>query len=246
MPMVGGRITYETLVDLPVYQQPKNGGLGGKLWQECMDDARLMVSVMCSETRRGQVRREMISALKDSAVDRDLEGCDLLELVYAFIIQKKRVEALCLQQEKEKEGGKGMGGRQAKLWPNTGAWNVVSKGIESFLRSVLTSDGGTREGVGLGRTMGRGRGRENTRGRSVKGVLSPAMIADLRERSDEPEGGAQNLNKAGALLSKQGSLLEKKEHVGACGDCCCCAGGDGGYEKDECEGPEMPCGWYCD
>uniref|UniRef100_A0A0G4G7A7 Uncharacterized protein n=1 Tax=Chromera velia CCMP2878 TaxID=1169474 RepID=A0A0G4G7A7_9ALVE len=109
---ISGRIAYETLVDLPVYRQPKNGGLGGKLWQECMDDARLMVSVMCSETRRGQVRREMISALRDSAVDGDLEGCDLLELVYAFIIQKKRVEALCLQQEKEGEGGKGMGGRQ--------------------------------------------------------------------------------------------------------------------------------------
>uniref|UniRef100_A0A0G4FKL0 Uncharacterized protein n=1 Tax=Chromera velia CCMP2878 TaxID=1169474 RepID=A0A0G4FKL0_9ALVE len=31
VPMVGGRITYETLVDLPVYRQPKNGGLGGKL-----------------------------------------------------------------------------------------------------------------------------------------------------------------------------------------------------------------------
>uniref|UniRef100_A0A0G4H0K5 Uncharacterized protein n=1 Tax=Chromera velia CCMP2878 TaxID=1169474 RepID=A0A0G4H0K5_9ALVE len=112
VPMVGRRIVYETLVDLSVYQQPKNGGLGGKLWQEYMDDARLMVSVMCSETRRGQVRREMISALRDSAVDGDLEGCDLLELVYAFIIQKKRVEALCLQQEKEGEGGKGMGGRQ--------------------------------------------------------------------------------------------------------------------------------------
>uniref|UniRef100_A0A0G4HQT7 Uncharacterized protein n=1 Tax=Chromera velia CCMP2878 TaxID=1169474 RepID=A0A0G4HQT7_9ALVE len=97
VPMVGGRIAYKTLVDLPVYRQPKNGGLGGKLWQECMDDARLMVFVMCSETRRGQVRREMISALRDSTVDRDLEGCDLLELVYAFIIQKKRVEALCLQ-----------------------------------------------------------------------------------------------------------------------------------------------------
>uniref|UniRef100_A0A0G4G4Y7 Uncharacterized protein n=1 Tax=Chromera velia CCMP2878 TaxID=1169474 RepID=A0A0G4G4Y7_9ALVE len=110
--MVGGKIVYETLVDLPVYRQPKNGGLGGKLWQKCMDDARLMVSVICSETRRGQVRREMISALRDSAVDGDLEGCDLLELVYAFIIQKKRVEALCLQQEKEGEGRKGMGGRQ--------------------------------------------------------------------------------------------------------------------------------------
>uniref|UniRef100_A0A0G4HVB7 Uncharacterized protein n=1 Tax=Chromera velia CCMP2878 TaxID=1169474 RepID=A0A0G4HVB7_9ALVE len=112
MPMVGGRIAYETLIDLPVYRQPKNGGLGGKLWQECMDDARLMVFVICSETRRGQVRREMISALRDSAVDGDLEGCNLLELVYAFIIQKKRVEALCLQQEKEGEGGKGMGCRQ--------------------------------------------------------------------------------------------------------------------------------------
>uniref|UniRef100_A0A0G4FX61 MalT-like TPR region domain-containing protein n=1 Tax=Chromera velia CCMP2878 TaxID=1169474 RepID=A0A0G4FX61_9ALVE len=55
----------------------------------------------------------MISALRDSAVDGDLEGCDLLELVYAFIIQKKRVEALCPQQEKEGEGGKGMGGCQA-------------------------------------------------------------------------------------------------------------------------------------
>uniref|UniRef100_A0A0G4HXF6 Uncharacterized protein n=1 Tax=Chromera velia CCMP2878 TaxID=1169474 RepID=A0A0G4HXF6_9ALVE len=54
----------------------------------------------------------MISVLKDSAVDGDLEGCDLLELVYAFIIQKKRVEALYLQQEKEGEGGKGMGGCQ--------------------------------------------------------------------------------------------------------------------------------------
>uniref|UniRef100_A0A0G4I5D8 Uncharacterized protein n=1 Tax=Chromera velia CCMP2878 TaxID=1169474 RepID=A0A0G4I5D8_9ALVE len=80
VPMVGGRITYETLVDLPVYRQPKNGGLGGKLWQKCMNDARLMVSVMRSETRRGQVRKEMISALRDSAVDGDLEGCDLLEL----------------------------------------------------------------------------------------------------------------------------------------------------------------------
>uniref|UniRef100_A0A0G4I4T3 Uncharacterized protein n=1 Tax=Chromera velia CCMP2878 TaxID=1169474 RepID=A0A0G4I4T3_9ALVE len=67
---------------------------------------------MCSETRRSQVRKQMISALRDSAVDGDLEGCDLLELVYAFIIQKKRVEALCLQQEKEGEGGKGMGGHQ--------------------------------------------------------------------------------------------------------------------------------------
>uniref|UniRef100_A0A0G4HAX4 Uncharacterized protein n=1 Tax=Chromera velia CCMP2878 TaxID=1169474 RepID=A0A0G4HAX4_9ALVE len=106
VPMVGGRIAYETLVDLPVYRQPKNGGLGGKLWQECMDDARLMVFVICSETRRDQVRREMISALRNSAVDGDLEGCDLLELVYAFIVQKKRVEALCLQQEKEGEGGR--------------------------------------------------------------------------------------------------------------------------------------------
>uniref|UniRef100_A0A0G4HYH7 Uncharacterized protein n=1 Tax=Chromera velia CCMP2878 TaxID=1169474 RepID=A0A0G4HYH7_9ALVE len=85
VPMVGGRIAYETLVDLPV------------------------------ETRRGQVRKEMISALRDSAVNGDLEGCDLLELVYAFIIQKKRVEALCPQQEKEGEGGKGMGGRQVGL-----------------------------------------------------------------------------------------------------------------------------------
>uniref|UniRef100_A0A0G4GY05 Uncharacterized protein n=1 Tax=Chromera velia CCMP2878 TaxID=1169474 RepID=A0A0G4GY05_9ALVE len=32
VPMVGGRIVYKTLVDLPVYRQLKNGGLGGKLW----------------------------------------------------------------------------------------------------------------------------------------------------------------------------------------------------------------------
>uniref|UniRef100_A0A0G4IEK8 Uncharacterized protein n=1 Tax=Chromera velia CCMP2878 TaxID=1169474 RepID=A0A0G4IEK8_9ALVE len=62
VPMVGGRIAYETLVDLPVYRQPKNGGLGGKLWQECMDDARLMVSVMCSEIRRGQDARTRLSS----------------------------------------------------------------------------------------------------------------------------------------------------------------------------------------
>eukprot|EP00820_Chromera_velia_P013521 Cvel_23985.t1-p1 / transcript=Cvel_23985.t1 / gene=Cvel_23985 / organism=Chromera_velia_CCMP2878 / gene_product=hypothetical protein / transcript_product=hypothetical protein / location=Cvel_scaffold2541:1-13895(-) / protein_length=353 / sequence_SO=supercontig / SO=protein_coding / is_pseudo=false len=61
----------------------------------------------------------MISALRNSAVDGDLEGCALLELVYAFIIQKKRVEALCLQQKKEGEGGKGMGGRQ--ITPTFGA-----------------------------------------------------------------------------------------------------------------------------
>uniref|UniRef100_A0A0G4HRX3 Uncharacterized protein n=1 Tax=Chromera velia CCMP2878 TaxID=1169474 RepID=A0A0G4HRX3_9ALVE len=86
VPMDGGRINYADLIDLPVYRQPRNGGLGGQRWQHSMDETRTIEAIMRQETTPREAREEVLSFLRDCSVEGDLDSLGLTELIYAMVV----------------------------------------------------------------------------------------------------------------------------------------------------------------
>uniref|UniRef100_A0A0G4HY49 Uncharacterized protein n=1 Tax=Chromera velia CCMP2878 TaxID=1169474 RepID=A0A0G4HY49_9ALVE len=109
VPMDGGRINYADLVDLPMYRQPRNGGLGGQRWQYSMDKTRTIEAIMRQETTPREVREEVLSFLRDCSVEGDLDSLGLTELIYAMVVVRQRLHGLFAERGEGQGEGEGHG-----------------------------------------------------------------------------------------------------------------------------------------
>uniref|UniRef100_A0A0G4FNB6 Uncharacterized protein n=1 Tax=Chromera velia CCMP2878 TaxID=1169474 RepID=A0A0G4FNB6_9ALVE len=109
VPMDGGRINYADLVDLPVYRQPRNGGLGGQRWQHSMDETRTIEAIMRQETTPREAREEVLSFLRDCSVEGDLDSLGLTELIYAMVVARQRLHGLLAERGEGQGKGEGHG-----------------------------------------------------------------------------------------------------------------------------------------
>uniref|UniRef100_A0A0G4IEZ6 Uncharacterized protein n=1 Tax=Chromera velia CCMP2878 TaxID=1169474 RepID=A0A0G4IEZ6_9ALVE len=109
VPMDGGRINYADLVDLPVYRQPRNGGLGEQRWQYSMDETRTIEAIMRQETTPREAKEEVLSFLRDCSVEGDLDSLGLTELIYVMVVARQRLHGLLAERGEGQGKGEGHG-----------------------------------------------------------------------------------------------------------------------------------------
>uniref|UniRef100_A0A0G4FGN5 Uncharacterized protein n=1 Tax=Chromera velia CCMP2878 TaxID=1169474 RepID=A0A0G4FGN5_9ALVE len=104
-----GRINYADLVDLPMYRQPRNGGLGGQRWQYSMDETRIIEAIIRQETTSREAKEEVLSFLRDCSVEGDLDSLGLTELIYVMVMARQRLHGLLAERGKGQGKGEGHG-----------------------------------------------------------------------------------------------------------------------------------------